>query len=80
MELEKLARMVADVLSVDPREVTMDTTFMEELGADSLDIFQIVAAIEEEYHITITEEDATKVNTVRDALLLIEKLRNKETE
>ncbi len=75
MELEKLARMVADVLSVDPREVSLETTFMEDLGADSLDIFQIVTAIEEEYDITITEQDATKVNTVKEALALIEKLR-----
>lgn len=75
MELEKLSKMIADVLSVDPREVTMDTTFMEDLGADSLDIFQIVSAIEEEYEITITEEQASKIKNVREALALIDELR-----
>lgn len=70
-DLEKLSQMIANVLNVDPREVTMETTFMEDLGADSLDVFQIVAEIEEEYHIQITEEQASKITTVGEAIRLI---------
>ena len=75
LELEKLSKMIANVLNVDPREVTLDTTFMEDLGADSLDIFQIVAEIEEEYHIQITQEQATKISTVREAIALIDQMK-----
>lgn len=75
MDIDRLAQMIADVLSVDPREVTMDTTFMEDLGADSLDIFQIVNAIEEEYQITLPEEKVSSLKTVREALELINELK-----
>lgn len=53
MELEKLQKIIAEVLNVDTQEVTMETTFVEDLGADSLDIFQIVMGIEEEFDIEI---------------------------
>ena len=53
MEFDKLKQVIANVLSVDPEEITMETTFMEDLGADSLDIFQIVMGIEEEFDIEI---------------------------
>ena len=52
MEFEKLQEIIADVLNVDPNEVTMETTFADDLGADSLDVFQIVMGIEEEFDIT----------------------------
>ena len=48
MELEKLKKIIADVLNVDPNEITVDSTFMDDLGADSLDVFQVVMGIEEE--------------------------------
>ena len=54
MEFEKLQEIIADVLNVDPNEVTMETTFADDLGADSLDVFQIVMGIEEEFDIQIT--------------------------
>ena len=47
MEFEKLKKVIADVLNVDPEEITMETTFTDDLGADSLDVFQIVMGIEE---------------------------------
>ena len=49
MELEKLQKIIAEVLNVDEAEVNMDTTFVDDLGADSLDVFQIVMGIEEEF-------------------------------
>ena len=51
MEFDKLKEVIADVLNVDPNEVTPETTFMEDLGADSLDIFQIIMGIEEGFEI-----------------------------
>ena len=58
MEFEKLQEIIADVLNVDPNEVTMETTFADDLGADSLDVFQIVMGIEEEFDIQIEAEEA----------------------
>ena len=48
MEFEKLQEIIAEVLNVDPEEITMDTTFVDDLGADSLDVFQIIMGIEED--------------------------------
>lgn len=71
MELEKLKKVIAEVLNVDPEEITPETTFTDDLGADSLDIFQIVMGIEEEFDIEIPTEEAEKVVTVGDAIELI---------
>ena len=61
MELEKLQKIIAEVLNVDAGEVTMDTTFTEDLGADSLDVFQILMGVEEAFDIEIQEEDAEQI-------------------
>ena len=61
MEFEKLQEIIADVLNVDPNEVTMETTFADDLGADSLDVFQIVMGIEEEFDIQIEAEEAEHI-------------------
>ena len=58
MEFEKLKKIIADVLNVDPDEITMDTTFLDDLGADSLDVFQIIMGIEEEFDIEVPAEEA----------------------
>jgi len=71
MEFDKLKGVIATVLCVDTKEITLDTTFVEDLGADSLDIYQIVMGIEQEFDIEITEEDAEKIATVGEALELI---------
>lgn len=71
MELEKLKEIVAEVLNVDPNEITMETTFVADLGADSLDIFQIVMGIEEAFDIEISAEDAEGITTVEQAVELI---------
>ena len=73
MEFEKLQEIIADVLNVDPNEVTMETTFTDDLGADSLDVFQIIMGIEEEFDIEISNEDAEKIVTVGDA---VEQIKN----
>ena len=53
MEFEKLQQIIAEVLNVDVDEITPDTTFVDDLGADSLDVFQIIMGIEEEFDIEI---------------------------
>ena len=68
MEFYKLKQIIADVLNVDADEITMDTTFVDDLGADSLDIFQIIMGIEEEFDIEINNEEAEKIATVADAV------------
>ena len=73
MEFEKLKKIIADVLNVDPDEITMDTTFVDDLGADSLDIFQIIMGIEDAFDIEIENEDAEKIATVGDA---VEQIKN----
>lgn len=73
MELEKLQKIIAEVLNVDAGEVTMDTTFTEDLGADSLDVFQILMGVEEAFDIEIQEEDAEQIVSVGDAVETIRK-------
>ena len=73
MEFEKLQEIIAEVLNVDPEEITMDTTFVDDLGADSLGVFQIIMGIEEEFDIEISNEDAEKIVTVGDA---VEQIKN----
>lgn len=67
MEFEKLQSIIAEVLNVDPDEITPDTTFVDDLGADSLDVFQIIMGIEEEFDIEIPNEKAEKIVSVGDA-------------
>ena len=71
MEFDILKQVIASVLSVDPKEITMETTFMEDLGADSLDIFQIIMGIEEEFDIEIPAEKVEHIATVEEAVHLI---------
>ena len=73
MELEKLQNIIADVLNVDASEVTMDTTFADDLGADSLDVFQILMGVEETFDIEIDQEEAEKIVSVADAVEAIKK-------
>ena len=73
MEFEKLQKIISEVLNVDQDEITMDTTFIDDLGADSLDVFQIIMGIEEEFDIEISNEDAENIVTVRDA---VEQIKN----
>ena len=73
MEFEKLKKIIAEVLNVDEEEITMETTFVDDLGADSLDVFQIIMGIEEEFDIEIDNEEAEKITTVQDAVDQIKK-------
>ena len=72
MEFEKLKKVIAEVLNVDPDEITMDTTFTDDLGADSLDLFQIIMGLEEEFDIEIPNSQIKKFKTVKDVISFIE--------
>ena len=73
MEFEKIKAIIAEVLNVDENEITMETTFTDDLGADSSDVFQIIMGLEEEFDIEIANEDAEKIVTVGDA---VEQIKN----
>ncbi|MCB6413890.1 acyl carrier protein [Dorea acetigenes] len=73
MEFEKLQEIIADVLNVETNDITEDTTFVDDLGADSLDIFQIIMGIEEAFDIEIDNDDAEQIRTVGDA---VEQIKN----
>ena len=76
MEFEKLKKNIAHVLNVDTDEITMDTTFLDDLGADSLDVFQIIMGIEEEFDIEVPAEEAEKITTVEEAVNMIKAATN----
>lgn len=73
MELDLLKKVIAEVLNVDEDEITTNTTFVDDLGADSLDVFQIIMGVEEELDIEVNVEEAEKIVTVGDAVELIKK-------
>lgn len=77
MELDILKEIIAEVLNVDTKEIMAETTFMNDLGADSLDEYQILLKIEDAFSIRLTREDAEGVKTVQDALQLILKTEQK---
>ena len=71
-----LRKVIAEVLNVDQAEITMDTTFVDDLGADSLDVFQIIMGIEEEFDIEIPTELAENITTVEEAVNMIKSAVN----
>jgi len=72
---EKVKEIIAKQLGVDPAEVVLEASFVEDLGADSLDTVELVMAFEETFNIEIPDEDAEKITKVRDA---IEYIKNKQ--
>lgn len=75
--LEKLKELIADQLSVDAESITPESSFKEDLEADSLDLFELVMALEEEYGVEIPSEDLSEILTVQD---IIDYLNNKGVE
>ena len=66
--LEKLKSVIAEQLSIDESEITADSNFKDDLGADSLDLFELVMSLEEEYDVEIPSEDLEKIVTVNDVM------------
>lgn len=71
MEFEKLKNIIAETLNLDPDEISLESTFQDDLGADSLDVYQIIMGIEEEFDIEVPEDVAEKISTVEDAVEMI---------
>ena len=70
--LDKIKSIVVDQLGVDEDQVTEDASFIDDLGADSLDTVELIMAFEEEFDVEIPDEDAQKIKTVKDVIEYIE--------
>ena len=70
--LDKIKSIVAEQLGVDEDQVTEDASFVDDLGADSLDTVELIMAFEEEFDVEIPDEDAQKIKTVKDVIEYIE--------
>lgn len=77
MVLDVLKENIVEVLNVDPNELTETTTFIGDLCADSLDVYQIIVGVEETLNISLAEEDVESISTVGEAAALIEKVMDK---
>ncbi|MCI8804794.1 MAG: acyl carrier protein [Clostridiales bacterium] len=77
MEFEKVKEIIAEQMSISEDEITMETSFTDDLGADSLDIFQIISELEENFDIEFENDDAENVKTVGDAVEYIKKAQSK---
>ncbi|MGN0383253.1 MAG: acyl carrier protein [Eubacterium sp.] len=73
MEFEKLVKAITDVLDIAPDEITEDTEFVNDLGADSLDVAEIIMSIEDEFKIRIPDNELESIVTVGEA---VEKIKN----
>jgi len=74
MEFEKVQGIVADVLNISKEEVLPEATFVDDLGADSLDVFQIIMGIEEEFDIEVDNKEAENIRTVQDVVDQLKKI------
>ena len=74
MVLDILKENIVNILNVDPNEITEETTFIGDLCADSLDVYQIIVGVEEALNISLEGEDVEQISNVGEAVLLIEKV------
>jgi acyl carrier protein len=74
-DFEKIKSIIVEQLGVEESEVTEDAHFIDDLGADSLDTVELVMALEEEFGVEISDEDAEKIQTVGDVKKFIDKLK-----
>lgn len=71
MELEQIKKILAEQFSMSENDINMDTSFTEDIGADSLDLVELVMALEQEFDIEIDDEEVEKIKTVGDAVRYI---------
>ncbi|MFP3898125.1 MAG: acyl carrier protein [Dehalococcoidia bacterium] len=70
--LEELKKLIVELLEVDESEVVLDASFVDDFNADSLDFIELITAVEDTFNIEIPDEDAEKLQTVRDAVNYVE--------
>ncbi len=75
MLFEKVQSALASQFELDPETITMDTNIMDDLGADSLDVVELIMSLEDEFGIAISDDDAVQLTTVRKIVEYLEKLR-----
>lgn len=68
MIFEKVKEIVSNILGVDADEVTMESSFMDDLGADSLDVVELIMDLQDEFNLEIPDEEAEKIHTVSDVV------------
>ncbi len=73
MEVDKLKEIIGNVMNIETDTITEETTFIDDLGADSLDIFQIVLSLEEEYDVEFENEEIEEIQSVKDAVEVLKK-------
>ena len=71
---EKIRNILSEELYIDKEKITLDTNFREDLGADSLDLFEMVMSLEDEYDIQMDTEQLEKIQTVQDLIEVLEKM------
>ena len=76
MEFEKIKSIIAEQLGVEESKITMDSSFVDDLGADSLDLVDIILAFEQEFDIEVPEDLSEEISTVGDAVEYIKNLKN----
>jgi len=76
MVFEKLRKMISDQFGIDEEDIDMDTSFKDDLNADSLDLVELVMAIEDEFDLQVADEDVENIKTVGDAVNYINEILN----
>lgn len=71
----RVKQIVSEVLNVEEADITVEASFIDDLGADSLDLVELVMAMEEEFDVKIEDEDAEKIRTVKDAVEFVQKIQ-----
>jgi len=69
---ERVIQIISDKLAIDPEQITAESTFSEDLGADSLDVVELLMALEDEFGLTIDEEEAENIESIRDVVRYIQ--------
>lgn len=76
MEFDKVKEIIAEQLSISEDEITLESSFIDDLGADSLDLFQIISELEDEYGVEFDNEQTENIKTVGDAVNYIKSVAN----